>query len=266
MKYSLDKWSVIIEDFDVKTELAENRDTIYNLLATCGLVIFKNQNLTKDDEYKILTQQFYINLDYHKDEVIDPIRGMFVDGSNFLMRVTAQKNSKGESGAFNDINGLPWHSDNPTNVDDRLLTWLYGYNSTTGSVTEYCNTNLAFENLNNDLKSLAKSLIAHTTNRFVYKDNTSCITPLYNHCGLGYYSWTFPYKQITQFVGYSIEESKDIISTLLPYVLQDQYCYTHHWEDNDLVISNERILIHRRPYYDKMDTRVLHKGTMGLLH
>lgn len=243
------------ESFDIKQ--------IYQLLSTDGIVIFKNQKLSVLEQETILKQNFFLNTEYQNN--LDNISDLFVSGSKLLLRVTKQLNENNVPGAFNNIEGLPWHSDNPTDCEDRLLTWLYGYENTVGSATVYCNTNLAFNDLPVDLKELAKSLVAHTTNRFIYNENRDYCIPLYNQCGLDNYCWTFPYTQIKYFEGYSIEQSKEIIETLKEYVFCDKYCYTHYWEDNDLVISNERILIHKRPYYDKMDVRVLHKGTMGFL-
>lgn len=236
---------------------------IYKILSTDGIVIFKNQKLSAKDQEQILNRNFLLNPEYQTN--LDNINDLFVTDSKLLLRVTKKLNENNVPGAFNNIEGLPWHSDNPTDCEDRLLTWLYGFENTVGSSTVYCNTDLAFNDLPISLKELAKSLVAHTTNRFIYNENRNYVIPLYNHCGLGNYCWTFPYTQIKHFEGYNVEQSKEIIETLKEYVLCDKYCYTHYWEDNDLIISNERLLIHKRPYYDKMDTRVLHKATMGFL-
>lgn len=258
MKFS----PVIITNQDIKNTF--DTTIVYDVLTTNGIILFKNQKLSVQDQETILNNYFLLNPQYQLN--LDNISHMYVSGSKLLLRVTAKHNENNKPGAFCNYEGLPWHSDNPTTSKDRLLTWLYGAENTNGSETIYCNTDLAFNELPTELKALAKTLIAYTTNRFIYQTDSDYQLPLYTDCGQNRQCWSFPFTQIKYFEGYTVEESKNIIETLKEYVLQDQYCYAHKWEDGDLIISNEKITIHKRPAYDKMDQRVLHKGTMGLLH
>jgi len=42
-------------------------------------------------------------------------------------------------------------------------------------------------------------------------------------------------------------------------VLRPEFCYDHHWQDGDVVISEQWLSIHKRWAFDKMNERVLHR-------
>ena len=253
---------VIFDNFDVNTDLKNNITEIYDILATNGLVLFKNQHLTASEQETVLKENFYFNEQYATQFEQPHFKDFLVEDSSMLIRVTGQVNQNGKPGAFNDPNGLVWHTDNPTSVMDRNLTWRYGYQGTKGSVTSYCNTNMAFNDLDPELQETAKKLTATATSRFTDKYPNEHTFPLYSNFGLGY-SWTFPFEQIDYFDGLSIEESNRLKTQLAEEGLKEKYCYDHHWEDNDLIISNEKITIHKRLPFNKMEERVMHKGTVG---
>jgi alpha-ketoglutarate-dependent taurine dioxygenase len=266
MKYNLiSYWVVEVLDFDVNTEFSSNRKEIYELLTTYGAVLFRKQSLTVPAQEKIIRENFYLNPDYLADSNNNQVSDWYIKDSNILIRVTSELNENGHPGAFCNKEGLPWHSDNPTNLDDKNVTWLYGARGVEGSVTSYCNTNIGFNNLPNDLKTFAKSLIAESSSKFISSTGQNFIFPLYSDCGLGKLSWTFPYNQIKKFQGYTIDQSKAIVELLREPILDEKYCYHHQWQLGDLMISNEKISIHKRPPFDNMDYRLLHKGIMGFL-
>jgi hypothetical protein len=145
------------------------------------------------------------------------------------------------------------------------VTWLYGARGVEGSITSYCNTIIGFNDLTTDLKAFAKTLVAESSSKFISSTGQDFVFPLYCDCGLGKMSWTFPYTQIKKFQGYTVEQSKAIIELLREPIMDEKYCYHHQWQVGDLIISNEKISIHKRPPFDQMDYRLLHKGTMGFL-
>ena len=52
---------------------------------------------------------------------------------------------------------------------------------------------------------------------------------------------------------------KYICEYLKKHILQDKYRYDHHWEDGDVVISEQWLAIHRRNYFENMKERLLHR-------
>jgi len=69
----------------------------------------------------------------------------------------------------------------------------------------------------------------------------------------------FPFLQIFGFDGYSEEEYQSIMEELTAHILKPEYAYHHDWEDNDVVISEQWLSIHKRWYFEKMEERVLHR-------
>ena len=46
---------------------------------------------------------------------------------------------------------------------------------------------------------------------------------------------------------------------LVEHVLKPEFCYDHHWEDGDVVISEQWLSINKRWAFEQMDKRVLHR-------
>ena len=55
------------------------------------------------------------------------------------------------------------------------------------------------------------------------------------------------------------EQFKDLMQRLIEHVTQPQFIYDHHWEDGDIVLSEQWLSIHKRWEFDKMDQRILHR-------
>ena len=64
--------------------------------------------------------------------------------------------------------------------------------------------------------------------------------------------------------GASHEEGKTLHKWLVDYVGQEQFCYYHQWRKNDLVMWDNRVLLHRAIEYDTAKyRRVLRRTTVA---
>ena len=56
-------------------------------------------------------------------------------------------------------------------------------------------------------------------------------------------------------------EGKALLAELMAHATQPQYIYTHHWRAGDLIIWDNRALLHRAMTNDEMGQhrRVLHR-------
>ena len=50
--------------------------------------------------------------------------------------------------------------------------------------------------------------------------------------------------------GLPIDEGRALLATLLDHVTQPQFCYRHEWTEGDLVIWDNRCVLHRATPYD----------------
>ena len=63
--------------------------------------------------------------------------------------------------------------------------------------------------------------------------------------------------------GMSLEEGKKLHSWLVEYISQEKFCYKHHWEKNDLIMWDNRVLLHRVIPYDYAKyRRAMIRGTV----
>lgn len=58
--------------------------------------------------------------------------------------------------------------------------------------------------------------------------------------------------------GLPLEESEKFLETLWARGVQERFCYTHHWQQGDFVVWDNRAVIHRRDAFDSTTRRVLY--------
>ena len=64
--------------------------------------------------------------------------------------------------------------------------------------------------------------------------------------------------------GGTLEEGQALHQWLVNWVSRDEFCYYHRWQKNDLVIWDNRVLLHRAIEYDYARyRRVLRRTTVG---
>ena len=64
--------------------------------------------------------------------------------------------------------------------------------------------------------------------------------------------------------GMSLEEGKELHGWLVDYVSNAEFCYFHRWKKNDLVMWDNRVLLHRAIEYDRSKyRRVLRRTTVA---
>jgi alpha-ketoglutarate-dependent 2,4-dichlorophenoxyacetate dioxygenase len=64
--------------------------------------------------------------------------------------------------------------------------------------------------------------------------------------------------------GLPIDEGRALLTTLLDHVTQPQFCYRHEWTEGDLVIWDNRCVLHRATPYDTTRyTRLMQRTTVS---
>jgi len=66
---------------------------------------------------------------------------------------------------------------------------------------------------------------------------------------------------ITHIVGMTVPESRLLVSDLLEHATQPQFVYRHHWRAGDLVIWDNRAVVHRGRRHDPTVRRELRRST-----
>jgi len=263
-------WTVLAQDFDLRTATQDDINHIARLLATNTIVVFKNQNLTVEDEVGIVKmfknpQQFYTEDDNSPDAMF---KGAEVEHSERMaLRVSGKKDKDGRTGIAGHTDEMQWHANDQTTPNRRSIVWLYSVQGSKGSRTTYNNNILSYNSLDEErrkpLEDLKLTILKEVSLREEEEDS---IDKIENYCPnlvmeniAGKRGFYFPFLQISGFEGLSEEESKNLIDWLSKYTTQEEFCYHHDWDDGDVVIAEQWMGIHKRWPFEAIEERLLHR-------
>lgn len=177
-----------------------------------------------------------------------------------------------EDGTKMPIGSRDWHTDHTNRARPPKMTALYAVKlPSTGGDTGFANMQLAFEGLDADERAkldrmktvnalirkndytddetLAESQKAAQTHPFIRTHPETGKKAIYVH----------PAK-LAHFEGWSAEESKEYLYDLLDRVLTPDIMYRHKWRKGDVVIWDNRALMHLAYRdYDLSEGRIMHR-------
>ena len=264
----LNDWAIELEDLNLADVDIATAKEIASLILSNMVVVVKNQTLTPEQEVNFC--KHIGNVQY----ILDPTkpkegqRTEHLAVGNHILRVTGQKNDKGEEGLFGHTSALDWHANQASNYERDPLIWLYGVEGTKGSKTSWLNNIASYEAMSDSLKHEIKdSLItlgykcgSYSPSKFFIEHHAEDKPFSLVHTNdAGKTGMYFPFLQILGMPGKTKDEFEDLMGRLIEHVTQPQFIYDHHWEDGDVVISEQWLSIHKRWAYEKMEDRILHR-------
>ncbi len=254
MRY-LNNWAVEITDIDISKSDKQEAHHIANLTLEHMVVVIRNQKLTPEDQIR-----FCSHIGTYQSTDTD--RAKDISLTDGVLRVTGQKNEKGEEGLFGHTSALDWHANQASNYERKPLIWLYGAEGTKGSITSWINNIESYNNLTEDIKEKIKNtkitlgykVNSYSPSKFFKehhaKDRPFNLVHTNDAKKTGLY---FPFLQV--FGGLDDET----FNTLKNHILKDEFRYDHHWQDGDIVLSEQWLSIHKRHKFNNMKERVLHR-------
>lgn len=142
-----------------------------------------------------------------------------------------------------------------------------------GGETLFLSTNAAYEDLSSDMKKRLDGLRA--VNLYDYEQDPTRRNPVFNkeaphfsHPIVTHHPETglpalFVNRQMTHHVeGMSSEESEALLQSLFDHLEQDKYVYEHIWQPHDLLMWDNRAVLHARKDFDPAEARVLRRITV----
>ncbi len=184
------------------------------------------------------------------------------------------------------VNGVPigelgdgeviWHSDYSFKEVIGGMRILHGIlipPLEAGGSTEFANMYAAFDDLPPDLKKYAlnhsiKHDIAYDTNRALRMGATPVtdpskgvgpIHPMVSTHPESNCNSLFLGRRLAHYImGETLEQSERILDALWEHATQEKYIYRHAWKKNDVVLWDNRCVIHRRGSFDSQHDRILH--------
>ena len=168
-----------------------------------------------------------------------------------------------------------WHSDNSYRETPLSHSLLYAVElPPTGGETGFCNMYLAYETLPEDLKSRVHTLqIKHdmTYNSAgelrrgfaPVTDPVSAPGPAHpavrTHPESGRHALYLGRRPNAYICGLPVEESESLLNRLWAHATQEHLAWYHQWQLGDLLIWDNRCVMHRRTPFDASARRVLHR-------
>jgi len=266
MKSSIDSngWTLTIQE-DIKSLSLEQLHEVAKLCNRHYVVIFRNQDLSIEDQMRIASSIGTVKLDHGKDDA-DKERILLQPG---VIRVTGEKNHTGKAGLFGHNEELDWHTHHANAVKRYPFVWLYSVKGSKGSRTSWINQEMAYNDLSvNMQQELEKIKYAsgykvgsfskeQTSHEKINYENPINLVHTNKEGKKGLY---FPFQQAYDIVeGATKEQWKELHVFLKGHCTKEKYIYHHEWEDKDLVISEQWLSIHKRWQFDGMKERLLHR-------
>ena len=273
-------FGVEITNFDCSKIVNNNElEVLKKTIQESHFICFKNQDLNGNTLAKF-TKKFgdleaYPEKDKTKGKIeIFNVSNVSEDGKHLSpddQRVILQKNNS------------RWHTDSSYRYHPASFSILFGQETlpqdAIGGQTEFSNMLIAYDNLTEEKKTLLQPLHqVHSYNdirrlepglpelTYEEKSNFPPVThPIIRvHPDRNFKkSLYFTSNTSLEIGGMSLEKGKELHAWLVDYISQPQFCYKHSWEKNDLIMWDNRVLLHRVIPYDYAKyRRAMIRGTV----
>ena len=254
---------VAIDDIDLSRPLSgEERDRIVAALLDRHVVVFPGQNLTREEQYAF-TAQF---------GEVESHGGGRPGKRQDVAHVTANLDADGKpSDRFAKGANYRWHTDKPYYAVPPALTTLYAVElPPVGGDTEFANCAQAYD----ELPAATKRRIAGLRVIFRWEHGRRP----------GYYANELPPvdhplvrthpetgrqalylgNHATGITGLTEAEGAALLDELLAHATQPRFTYAHRWRGGDLVMWDNRCLLHRAVANYEMTRyrRIMHRNVV----
>ena len=240
----------IIEDVDVKNISHATWQEMHQLFCQHHVLVFRNQDLQPRDHMAFAERW---------GELVEFPYG----GLKEFPKIIELKNR----GKVKDVN-QHWHSDMTYNQVPPKFTMLYAHVAPAfGGDTAFSNQHLAYQDLSDGLKvTLENTTAFHSAAglaRLYGQDETAAANathPVFRpHNDTGELA-LYVCRAFTQnFTGWSREESKPLLDYLYSHSTRMEYQARHHWQAGDLVMWDNRSVVHYAVHDHGDDARVIHR-------
>ena len=258
-----------ITDVDLSRPLAPApRERILNLFAAHPILVFRNQTLTKEQQYT-----FTLNF----GEIEDLHVGRHQDSVKYgAVHTVSNLDADGKpSGKLPDRGNYFWHSDKSYHDVPSLLTMLHAVRlPPSGGPTQFANTEMAYAALPEAMKQrLDGKRAIHSWENSRRKSGSSPATeaqirerPPVDHP----VARTHPVRgtkalylgnHSSHVIGMEEQAGRAMLAELEAHATSPAFLYSHRWREGDLVMWDNRCLLHRafNDYDMGTHARVLHR-------
>jgi taurine dioxygenase len=235
---------------------AELKDAIVEAFLAHHIVVFPEQSLTRE-------QQFAFAANFGEVEAHGAHRG-----ENKRYGVAHVMSNLGPDGQptlrFSKAANYHWHTDKPYHPAPPMLTMLYAVElPPAGGDTEFANMALAYTVLPEDMRRRIAGL------RVVFRPAFDASRPAVDHPLVRTHPDTgvkslYIGNHSTHIIGMPQAEGAALLAELLQHATQPRIVYAHRWRVGDLVMWDNRCLLHRAVanYEVEKYRRVMHRSVV----
>ena len=248
---------VSIPDVDLSRKLSPAlKDRVVAAFRAYHIVVFPGQSLSRE-------AQFAFAANFGEVEA----HGLHRPGTKryAVAHVMSNLDEGGNpSFKFSRAANYHWHTDKPYHPAPPLLTTLYAVElPPDGGDTEFANTVLAYDALPDDMKRRIGGL------RVVFRPAFDASRPAVEHPLVRTHPDTgakalYLGNHATRIAGMPEAEGVALLAELLEHATQRQFVYVHRWRPGDLVMWDNRCLLHRAAANYQADRyrRVMHRSVV----
>lgn len=256
---------------------AEDVEAIEQTSACYPVLIFPKQEIT-DDQLLAFSANFgpvHTAMSYQTRQHEHRLQPKITDISN--VGKDNQTFRRGDARRMNNFVSKRWHTDASYEPIPARYSFLLAYTvARQGGETQFADMRAAYDEMPEDLCPVVEDLsceynilwarmlsgytefpdderakLAPSQHRLVRRHPISGRKSLYLS------------GHATHVVDWPLPEGRDLLRELMEYATQPQFVYTHHWSVRDLVMWDNRVLMHRgRRHIPESDPREMHRATV----
>ncbi|MGA3399249.1 MAG: TauD/TfdA family dioxygenase [Acetobacteraceae bacterium] len=244
------------------------RERIVQSFRTHPILVFRDQHLTKDQQHAF-TLNFGEIEDQHVNRLVDSARYAAVHTVSNLDRDGHPSSRLEERGNYF------WHTDKSYHAIPSLLTMLHAVELPgMGGETQFANMAMAYAALPEAVRQQIAGLRAvHSWEASRRNSGSRLATeaqqrerPPVTHPVVCSHPDTgakalYLGNHVSHIEGMPAVESRDLIARLMAHAMQPRFVYSHRWREGDLVLWDNRCLLHRALANYPMGSarRILHR-------
>lgn len=262
---------VQITGIDLREPLdPDTRERVLDLMDRYAVAIFPHQSLTQDEQIAVARQ--FGPADTRLDGIMRKIQTRMksaevsdisnVDVSGNVAPISSRQ-------AMMNIGNRLWHTDSSFMDYPWRYSLLYAVTAVNhGGETQWCDLRAAYDALDDRLKGEIEGYVAEhyaLQSRMVlgYTDTTPEELEFFppvrwplirTHAGSGRkVLWVS--SAIREIIGLSLPEGRQLVQDLLEHATQPPFVHTHKWSPGDLVMWDNRSVLHRGRRFDMATER-----------
>jgi len=247
---------------------------IINGMDKYAVMVFRGQTLTQTEQIAFARQ--FGPADTRLDEIMRKIqtRMEYTEVSDISnVDASGKVATKDNRQAMMNIGNRIWHTDSSFMDYPWRYSMLYAVTAVSwGGETQWADLRAAYDALDARDQALVQDLVGEhyalqSRMTLGYTDSSQAELELFppvrwplvrTHAGSGR-KLLFVTNAIREIIGMSLPEGRQLIQDLLEHATQREFVYTHTWRPGDLVIWDNRAVLHRGRRFDMNERREMRR-------